>query len=186
MQLADSRRKYGSLSIAMHWLMVVLLVAVYAVVNLRESTPRGDPLRGELMTWHYMLGLSVLVLVLARVAIRLAGPGAPPILPEIQRWQALLSRITHFALYAFMVAMPLLGWLVIGAEGKDIPFFGLQLPALTGIDRAFAHSVEDIHKTIGTIGYYLAGLHAAAALFHHYIVRDNTLVRILPGRSPRP
>lgn len=186
MQLADSRRKYGSLSIAMHWLMAGLLVAVYAVVNLRESYPRGNPLRGELMTWHYMLGLSVLVLVLARIAIRVAGPGAPPILPGLKRWQGLSSRVTHLTLYAFMAAMPLLGWLVIGAEGRDIPFFGLQLPALTGIDRAFAHSVEDIHKTIGTIGYYLVGLHAAAALFHHYVVRDNTLARMLPGRSLQP
>lgn len=183
MQIEDSRQTYGTFSIAMHWLMVLLLVAVYAVVNLRELYPRGNPLRGELMTWHVMLGLSVLVLVIGRVAIRLAGPGAPPILPELKRWQAVLSRVTHFALYAFMVSMPVLGWLVIGAEGKDIPFFGLQLPPLTGIDKPFAQSVEDIHKTIGTIGYYLAGLHAAAALFHHYVVRDNTLARMLPGRK---
>ena len=185
MQLADSRQRYGTLSIAMHWLMVVLLVAVYAVVNLRELYPRGNPLRGELMTWHTMLGLSVLALVTVRIVIRLMGPGVPPILPELKRWQVMLSRVTHFALYAFMVAMPVLGWLVIGAEGKDIPFFGLQLPPLTGIDKPFAHSVEDIHKTIGTIGYYLVGLHAAAALFHHYVVRDNTLSRMLPNRKAR-
>lgn len=185
MQIADSRQKYGTLSIALHWLMLVLLVSVYAVVNLREWYPRGNPLRGELMTWHYMLGLSVLGLVIARIATRLTGPGAPPILPEPRNWQTVLSRLTHFALYAFMVSMPVLGWLVIGAEGKDIPFFGLQLPPLTGIDKPFAHSVEDIHKTIGTIGYYLVGLHAAAALFHHYVVRDNTLARMLPGKAVR-
>lgn len=183
MQLADSRQRYDTLSIAMHWLMVALLVAVYAVVNLRESFPRGNPLRSELMTWHTMLGLSVLVMVMVRIVVRLTGPGAPPILPELKRWQAVFSRVTHLALYAFMVSMPILGWLVIGAEGKDIPFFGLQLPPLTAIDKPFAHSVEDIHKTIGTIGYYLVGLHAAAALFHHHVVRDNTLSRMLLNRK---
>ncbi len=95
------------------------------------------------------------------------------------------ARLMHTLLYAFMVAMPVLGWLTLSAEGKSIPFFGLQLPALIGPDKAFAHSVQDIHETIGTIGYYLIGLHAAAALFHHYVMRDNTLLRMLPRRNPR-
>jgi cytochrome b561 len=81
-----------------------------------------------------------------------------------------------------MIAMPLLGWLALSAAGKPIPFFGLDLPALTGPDKDFAHSVEEIHETIGTIGYYLIGLHAAAALFHHYFLRDDTMLRMLPRR----
>ena len=87
----------------------------------------------------------------------------------------------HLALYAFLVAMPLLGWLTLSAKGKPIPFFGLQLPALVGADKALADSLKEVHETIGTIGYYLVGLHAVAALFHHYGMRDNTLQRMLPG-----
>jgi cytochrome b561 len=86
-------------------------------------------------------------------------------------------------LYAFLILMPLLGWLTLSAAGKAIPFFGLELPALIGPDKALAESIEDLHGTIGTLGYYLIGLHAAAALYHHYFVQDDTLRRMLPLRK---
>jgi cytochrome b561 len=60
--------------------------------------------------------------------------------------------------------------------------FGLQLPALIGQDKALSRTLKDIHETIGTVGYFLIGLHAAAALVHHYLLRDNTLLRMLPAR----
>jgi cytochrome b561 len=174
--------RYGSLSIAMHWLMLLLLIGVYACINLREWFPRGSDLREGLKTWHAMLGLAVLVLVLLRLAIRLAGT-APVIQPQPALWERRLAGLMHLALYIFMLAMPLLGWLTLSAAGKPIPFFGLSLPALVGADAALADSFKEIHETIGTIGYYLIGLHAAAALFHHYVSRDNTLLRMLPRRG---
>lgn len=88
----------------------------------------------------------------------------------------------HGLLYAFLILMPLLGWLTLSAGGKPIPFFGLELPALVGPDKALASTVKEIHETIGTVGYYLIGLHAAAALYHHYFVHDDTLRRMLPQR----
>jgi cytochrome b561 len=94
----------------------------------------------------------------------------------------------HLALYVFLIVMPVLGWLTLSAKGKVIPFFGLELPPLIGLDKFLGGELEDIHETIGTIGYYLVGLHAAAALFHHYFLRDDTLLRILPwhARARRP
>ena len=77
-------------------------------------------------------------------------------------------------------------WLLLSAEGKPVPFFGLELPALVGTDAALADSLKTLHETIGTAGYYLVGLHAAAALFHHYSIHDNTLLRMLPQRRRRP
>ncbi len=176
--------RFGRLSIGMHWLMLLLLVGVYACIELREYFPRGSDLREGLKAWHFMLGLSVFALVFVRLAIRLAGP-TPRIQPELPAWQRHFARLMHALLYIFMVVMPVLGWLTLSAEGKSIPFFGLQLPALIGPDKAFAHSVQEIHETIGTIGYYLIGLHAVAALFHHYLMRDNTLLRMLPHRGHR-
>jgi cytochrome b561 len=82
-----------------------------------------------------------------------------------------------------MIGMPLAGWLILSAEGKPIPFFGLQLPALVSENKGLADTIKEIHETGGTIGYYLIGLHAAAGLFHHYVKRDNTLIRMLPRRS---
>jgi cytochrome b561 len=93
------------------------------------------------------------------------------------------ARLIHIALLAFMIAMPILGWLILSGEGDPIPFWGLQLPALTGPDKALAEQAEEIHETVGNVGYFLIGAHAAAALFHHYVIKDNTLLRMLPGRS---
>jgi cytochrome b561 len=128
-----------------------------------------------------MLGLSVFALVWLRLALRVAVP-SPQIRPAVGLWQHRLAVAMHLALYVFMVAMPLLGWLLLSAEGKPVPFFGLQLPALVGSDPALAGSVEELHETIGTVGYYLVGLHATAALYHHYFRRDNTLLQMLPQR----
>jgi cytochrome b561 len=127
-----------------------------------------------------MLGLSVFALVFMRLAIRLVSGAMPSIRPAPPVWQQRLAALMHLALYVFLIAMPLLGWLTLSASGKPIPFFGLQLPALLGADKALAGSLKEIHETIGTIGYYLVGLHAAAALVHHYVNRDDTLRRMLP------
>jgi len=81
-----------------------------------------------------------------------------------------------------MLAMPLLGWLILSSADATIPFYGLELPALVAPDKALAEQIEEVHETIGTIGYFLIGLHALAALFHHYVVKDNTLRRMLPGK----
>ena len=180
MSWKNTADRYGSLSVAMHWLMLVLLVGVYACINLADAFPKGSGARADLKTWHYMLGLCVFVLVVLRLATRAISGPAPGIEPRVVRWQRRMAIVTHAALYLFMIVMPLLGWLTLSAEGDLIPFFGLQLPPLIDPDKSLAHSIKDIHETIGTIGYYLIGLHAVAALFHHYVMRDNTLTRMLP------
>ncbi len=78
----------------------------------------------------------------------------------------------------WMIVLPLLGWVMLSAEGKAIPFFGLQLPALLGANEALAERTKEVHETLATLGYFLIGLHALAALFHHYVRRDNTLRRM--------
>lgn len=178
----NSNDRYGSLSIGMHWLMLMLLVAVYACIELREFYPRGSDLRSALKTWHFMLGISVLLLVIVRIVARLLG-ATPAIKPPPPKWQMLSAKLLHLALYALMLGMPIAGWLILSAEGHGVPFFGLELPALIGKNRALAEQIEDLNKTFGTVGYYLVGLHAAAALVHHYFVRDNTLLRMLPKRG---
>lgn len=176
----NTDRRYGSPSITMHWMMLALLVAVYATIQLHDLAPRGSELRATLKTWHFTLGVSVLALAGVRIAVRaLSGP-APGITPAVPRWQMHGAHIMHAALYGFLVAMPVLGWLTLSAAGKPIPFFGLRLPALTGVDDGLARTLKEAHEAIGTFGYYLIGLHAAAALLHHYLMRDDTLARMLP------
>ena len=172
--------RYSSLSITLHWAMLLLLIAVYACMELREYYPKGSDFREGLKMWHFMFGLTVLLLVLIRIVARVTG-GTPPITPDPPAWQTLIARLTHLALYAFMIAMPIAGWVILSASGKAIPFYGLELPALVGLNKALAEQVKELHETVATIGYFLVGLHAVAALFHHYIVKDDTLRRMMPG-----
>jgi cytochrome b561 len=182
MNWKNSASRYGSLSIGIHWLMVLLFVAVYGTVELHESFEKGSDLRAALMTWHFTLGMLVFVLLWLRLAARLSGP-APAIQPEPPGLQQLSSKLLHLALYALMIGMPLTGWLMLSAAGKPIPFFGLELPALIGENESLAEQLEELHEVVGTTGYFLIGLHTVAALYHHYIVRDNTLTRMLPERK---
>ena len=174
--------QYGSLSIALHWVMLLLLIAVYATIELRGMFPKGSDPREAMKAWHFMLGLAVFGLVWLRLLIQATAGPVPAIVPVQPRWQAASAKLMHALLYLFMIAMPILGWLVLSAEGKPIPFFGVNLPALIAENKESAKSLQEIHETVGELGYWLIGLHAAAALFHHYVVRDNTLSRMLFAR----
>ncbi|MEQ1740494.1 MAG: HAD-IC family P-type ATPase [Methyloglobulus sp.] len=182
MQWRNSKERYGWLSIGLHWFMLLLLIAVYACIELREFYPKGSDIRDMLKTWHFMLGLSVFVLVWFRLLLAITAP-SPRNDPELPKWQKLSAALIRSALYALMIAMPLAGWLILSAQGKPIPFFGLQLPALINESKNVADFTKEIHEAAGTVGYFLIGLHAAAALFHHYFVRDNTLRRMLTAGS---
>lgn len=182
MNWRNTNDRYGSLSIGLHWVMLLLLVAVCACMELREIYPKGSDPREAMKTWHFMLGLSVLGLLALRVLARVLGGPVPPIKPEPSKLQHLSAALIHLALYALMIGMPLAGWLILSAAGKPIPFFGLQLPALIGENQDLAKQLKEVHEVGGTVGYVLIGVHAAAALVHHYVTKDNTLLRILPAR----
>lgn len=175
----NSTERYGTLSIGLHWLMLVLIAAVYALMELREIYPRGSDPREAMKAWHFTLGLSVLLLALLRVSVQAfsAHPGINPAPPP---WIKLSARLMHLGLYLWMIGLPILGWLTLSAEGDPILFFGLELPALVAASSQRAELFEELHEIGGTIGYFLIGFHAAAALFHHYRVRDDTLRRMLP------
>lgn len=181
MSWKSNSERYGSISIGLHWLMLLLLACVYSCIELRVLFPKDSDPREALKMWHYMLGLSVFILVCVRLVIRAASGPAPGILPTPPWWQRALARAIHWALYGLMLGMPIGGWLILSSSGEPIPFFGLQLPPLVGENPDFAEWIEEIHETVGTVGYYLIGFHAIAALFHHYVIRDNSLRRMLPG-----
>jgi cytochrome b561 len=179
MSWKNTNLRYGTLSIALHWLMFLLMVAVYATIELRELFPKGSDPRETMKALHFMLGLSVLLLVTLRIYAR-ATSVTPIITPGLSPAQHLAAKLGHLALYALMIAMPILGWLILSAAAKPIPFFGLELPALIGENKELAKSLKEIHETIGVLGYYLIAAHVLAALYHHHIRKDNTLIRILP------
>ncbi len=182
MTLRNTTHRYGSLSIALHWLTVLLFIGVYAFINLKGLFPKGSDARELMKTWHFMMGLTVLATVLVRIVVTLTSV-SPRITPNPPALQNLAAKAMHLALYALMLGLPIAGWLILSASGKPIPFFGLQLPALIGENKELARSIKEVHEAVGTAGYFLIGFHALAGLYHHYLVKDDTLLRMLPKRG---
>ncbi len=182
MAYLNTKERYGSLSIALHWIMLLVMAAVFATIELHDSFPKGDPMRRSLMMWHFQLGLTVLILVVVRLVLKFMAPN-PEIKPAVPRLQLLASKGMHLALYLIMVAMPIAGFIGRTLEGKSVYFFGITLPILLAKNDDLADNIFDIHSFIGNTAYFLIGFHAAAALYHHYVQRDNTLTRMLPERK---
>lgn len=181
MTLRNTQERYGTVSIGLHWLLLALLAAVYACIELHEIFPKGSAPRNLLKNWHFMLGLLVFGLTALRLAWNLVNL-TPRVTPPPPLWQAMSARWMHAALYALLLALPIAGWLILSGEGKPVPFFGLELPPLIDANRALAKRIEDLHEVGANIGLALIGLHAAAALFHHHRMGDDTLRRMLPRR----
>ena len=171
----------GRTSIALHWLTALLFVAAYATMEFREALPKGSMPREAMKSWHYTVGLSILALAWVRLLFRVLtrGRGHDP----ASRWQAAASGIAHIALYAMMIVLPLIGWMIVSAEGHSVSYFGVDLPPLIGANDRLADQFEDLHELIARAGYGLIGIHTLAALVHHYVLRDSTLARMLPARS---
>jgi cytochrome b561 len=180
----NTTERYGRWTIGLHWLMLLLIAAVYALMEFRGIFPKGSAGAGAMKQWHYMLGLLVWGLTVPRLALRWISP-RPRIAPPPPAWQHWLAGVVQTLLYMLLLGLPLAGWLILSAEGKPIAFFGLELPALIGPDKPLSKQIKEVHETLANLGYGLIGLHAVAALFHHYWMRDNTLLSMLPGRGER-
>jgi len=178
----NTATRYAGPSIALHWLTLVLLVGVYACIELRTGFPKGSDARELLKQWHFMLGLSVFALTWLRLLARALTP-TPRIVPAPSSWQMILAWLMHVALYVLMIGTPLAGWLILSAAGKPVPFFGMELPPLVGPDPELAGRIKQWHELAGVTGYWLIGLHALAGLLHHYVIGDSTLVRMLPWKN---
>lgn len=177
----DGILRYSAGLRRLHWVMFALIAAAYFCIEQRGLFERGSTGRAAMMQAHFWLGLSVLALGLWRLALRLRR-GAPPIRPPLPRWQALPATTVHALFYGVLfVAMPLLGLATAWTAGRaiEIPFTDLALPQLLATDKALSHRIEDIHHWIGKAFYAVIALHAAMALAHHWIRKDDTLRRML-------
>jgi cytochrome b561 len=171
------QNRYATVSVWLHWLMVLTFIGVYSTIELRVIFPRGSEERELIKTAHFLLGLSVFVVVWLRILARVVTE--TPSRENYGKFQIYLSKFVFFALYALMIVMPLLGWSIVSAEGHIINIMGLELPSLLDTNKDLAHDIEEIHETLGKVGYGLIALHAIAALGHHYIKKDDTLKRML-------
>jgi len=163
----------------LHWLMAVMIALAYLAIEQRNLFERGTPERFAMVQSHFWLGIGIFVLVWVRLQQRLKY-GAPRITPALPGWQNGISHLMHVALYAFFIVMPILGMLTAWTDGKAIliPFTDIALPALLAENKDLAHQLEELHHDIGEAFYWVIGFHIVAALYHHFIRKDDTLVRM--------
>jgi len=173
---------YSKAMIGLHWITAFIMVVLVAAVLGHEAFEKDSAPRALMMMLHFSLGLSVLALVVIRLLVR-GREQVPDIFPAPGAIVHLASKAMHLALYAVMIVMPVLGYLMMNANGHAVPFFGLQLPILIAEDKPFGHTLHDIHETIGWLFIALVVLHAFAALLHHHYYEDNTLTRMMPSHK---
>lgn len=174
---------YSRPAIYLHWLMAPLILVALAL-GLYMTGLELSPGKLRLYAWHKWLGVSLCLLALGRLAWRLGHrPPAPLPLPA---WQARAAALTHGALYLLLLAIPLSGWLMSSAKGFQTVYFGvLPIPDLIGRDPALAEGLASLHATLNWLLLVLLAIHLAAALKHHYLDRDATLVRMAPWLKTR-
>ncbi len=165
--------------LALHWLTLLLVIVAFALVELKGYAARGSDLRSALLRLHYLTGLTIFALTLLRLGVR-AVTTVPAPEPPPPRWMRLSAKGAHFALYAILIALPLLGWLALSAKSQPVHLFFGELPlAPFELDPGLAKPLRAWHARIANAGYFLIGFHAAAAMAHHYLLRDNALARML-------
>ena len=176
---AESRQEYwGRFSIALHWLTFALIVVLACLGLTMDELPTGK-LKLQVFALHKSLGLTVLGITALRIAWRLFEK-RPALLPG-PAWQRAGALLTHYGLYLMLLLVPFSGWWYNSTAGFPLKWFGLfKLPPLGGFDRALKPQALETHQTLFWVLAALVALHAVAALWHHYRVRDRTLSRMLP------
>lgn len=184
MHLRNNAQRWGAISIALHWLTVVLIVGL-ATLGLVMTELPTSPLKISLYALHKSFGLTVLALTVLRLLWRFYA-GSPDAVPGTPRWQARIAHAVHGALYTLLLAIPLSGWLFNSASGFPLRWFGLfSLPKLSSYDKALKAFAHETHETLFYVLAALLLAHAGAALVHHYRDRDATLSRMWPWAKPR-
>ncbi len=189
MTLKNAVDRWGPVSQALHWLILLLILGMASAGLIMDDLPK-TPKYFWVYTAHKSTGLTVLALVLVRLGWRFYA-GTPAPVPGTPAWQRRIASVTHWLLYGLILAMPLSGWLYDSASGlRPFRWFGLfDVPKLTAPNEALSQAAVNAHELLFWILVTLVAVHAGAALYHHLFLRDSTLSRMLPKRwlkTPSP
>lgn len=172
-------KHYTPTAKTLHWLIALLLFGLLGL-GFYMTGLSLSPTKLKLYSWHKWLGVTAFLLVIVRLAWRIGNP--PPALPgHMPKSHQLMAHAGHLALYGLMLAIPLSGWLMSSAKGFQTVWFGvLPLPDLLAADKELGEQLLTVHLGLNlTLIAVLIG-HVGAAMKHHFIDRDDILVRMLP------
>jgi len=183
--------RYGTVAMTLHWLIAAAIIANLILVLSIDDLPRPEKMMW--MGWHKSIGLSVLLLSIARVVWRFTH-SVPPPPPGMPSYQRIAGTALHHVFYLLIIAIPLAGWLMVSTNPFPTSFFGLfdwpAFPGLSGMTRESAHPYHEVFETVHVVlGLSLVGLiplHIAAGLYHHVMLKDNVMLRMLPWTTLRP
>lgn len=176
MQWRNTPGRYGIVGQALHWLVVLGIIANYFIAEAAD-----DEQAGGLLGLHRSVGITILALAALRLLWRLVDR-APPWPAGMAAHERVIARAVHAAFYVLLFALPLTGWMISSAEGDAVNWFGLvELPGLSM--GASEDTLEELHEVLFNVLFALAVLHALAALKHHFWDRDGVLASMLPRRA---
>jgi cytochrome b561 len=167
---------YDSVTIALHWLSALLVGLLFLIGKTIDYAPNG-PLRIDYRSLHMLLGVTLIVVYTTRVIWRISRGGVLPLEGNILLARA--ARLVHWILYLLIPITLILGLANVWVRG-DVVFNLFKVPAYDPTNKALRSFVGDWHALAADAILILAGLHAAAGLFHHYVLRDGVLRRMLP------
>ena len=179
MHLKNTLTRYGAVAQLFHWAIVALVITQFVLAQWVEGL---SPIRkiGPLAT-HKSIGITILGLALLRLAWRFVNP-VPPLPAGAPRWQDRAAHVSHFLLYALLFVTPLLGWFMSSARAFSVSWFGLvTLPDFIAPNRATYEMLHEAHEIMAYSLATIAIVHAAAALKHHFLDRNDVLRRMLPA-----
>jgi cytochrome b561 len=165
-----------------HWVMFVLVGIMFPLGYVMADMTLS-PQKLQVFSWHKSIGVLLLLLAVLRLGWRLIH--APPAPPEAAAWyERIAADGVHTLLYACLFALPLSGWLMSSAAGLPVVVFRVgQLPDLIAANEANRLVLFEIHRSVGFFLLALLCVHVAASLFHHYVRKDDVLVRMLPFKA---
>ena len=170
---------YTGTAKALHWLIVLLLIAQFTFAWTMPHIGRNTPVT-TLINLHFTFGVIILAVAIVRLGWRLTHREPPPE-DGLPPWQNLTAHIVHYLLYALLFAIPVLGWINASWRGMPIVMFGLELPQLVATRAPGWGWTGDVHGLMSNyLMLALVGLHVVAALYHHYVLHDGVLKRMLP------
>tara|TARA_R110000868_G_scaffold26470_3_gene101813 strand:- start:25 stop:573 length:549 start_codon:yes stop_codon:yes gene_type:complete len=182
MLVKNTEKRYGLVAILMHWLMAVIVIGMLCVGLYMTGLPSG-PQKLQIYGWHKEFGILILMLVCFRICWRLGN--ISPIFPaSLAKWQKLAAHAGHYALYFFMFAMPLTGWMMSSSADYSVSFFGLFImPNLVGPNKPLHELMVFLHEWFAYGLIAMVCLHFIAALQHHFYYKDDTLRRIVSWKK---
>jgi len=173
----DDVRHFRTPSIILHWTVFILVVATFLIGFIHDSIESKDVSR-FVMDIHRVIGLAIVFLTLGRMAFRLTHRVKDIETPIFYR---LASAANQVIIYGLMIALPVIGLIQTGAARSHPTLFGVvPIPSFTGRDRDLADQLGDLHANGAWLLLVMIGLHATAALFHHYVRKDDILTRMIP------